>query len=190
MDAAFDFDLIVEEYQGRVIRYLAGLLGDAALARDLTQETFLRVHKGLEALRSPGGRTALDLPDRLQPRPGLPPEPDLPPGSANRFSRGRAARWPGHGTVTFERRAVSGGPPRAGRDGRVSPALHPPASRSLPSLPDLEGSGGAGGGGRGRDPRLLRRGGEGTDSPRPEKAPRAASTGVSLLSGRARRPQL
>src|SRR3990170_1016436 len=58
MDGTFDFDLIVEEYQGRVIRYLAGLLGDAALARDLTQEAFLRVHQGLEDLRSAKARTA------------------------------------------------------------------------------------------------------------------------------------
>jgi len=58
MDGTFDFDLIVEEYQGRVIRYLDGLLGDAVLAHDLTQETFLRVHKGLEELRSQKARTA------------------------------------------------------------------------------------------------------------------------------------
>ena len=58
MGAPFDFDLIVEEYQGRVIRHLAGLLGDPALARDLAQETFLRVHNGLKALRSPEARTA------------------------------------------------------------------------------------------------------------------------------------
>lgn len=58
MESTLEFDLIVEEYQGRVIRYLAGLLGDAALAHDLTQETFLRVHKGLEELRSEEARTA------------------------------------------------------------------------------------------------------------------------------------
>ena len=58
MESTLDFGQIVQEYEGRVVRYLASLLGDAALARDLTQETFLRVHKGLEDLRSPEARTA------------------------------------------------------------------------------------------------------------------------------------
>ncbi len=58
MESTLDFDLIVEEYQGRVIRYLASLLGNAALAHDLTQETFLKVHKGLEELRSQEAQTA------------------------------------------------------------------------------------------------------------------------------------
>lgn len=57
MDPTFDFAQIVEEYEGRVVRYLASLLDDAALARDLAQETFLRVHRGLEELRSPEART-------------------------------------------------------------------------------------------------------------------------------------
>lgn len=58
MDAALDFDRIVEEYEGRIVRYLTGFLGDAALAQDLTQETFLRAHKANEQLRNPGARTA------------------------------------------------------------------------------------------------------------------------------------
>lgn len=58
MESTLDFGQIVQEYEGRVVRYLASLLGDAALARDLTQETFLRVHKGLEDLRSAEARTA------------------------------------------------------------------------------------------------------------------------------------
>jgi len=58
MDAALDFDRIVEEYEGRIVRYLTGFLGDAALAQDLTQETFLRAHKANEQLRNPRARTA------------------------------------------------------------------------------------------------------------------------------------
>jgi RNA polymerase sigma-70 factor, ECF subfamily len=58
MKSTLDFGPIVEEHEERVGRYLTGLLGDAALARDLTQETFLRIHRGLEELRSPEARTA------------------------------------------------------------------------------------------------------------------------------------
>jgi RNA polymerase sigma-70 factor (ECF subfamily) len=58
MDHALVFDRIVAEHEGRIVRYLSSLLGDAAAARDLTQETFLRVHKGLEQLRSQETRTA------------------------------------------------------------------------------------------------------------------------------------
>jgi RNA polymerase sigma-70 factor (ECF subfamily) len=58
MDAVLDFNRIVTEYERRIVRYLASLLGDAALAQDLAQETFLRVHRGLEQLRSPKARTA------------------------------------------------------------------------------------------------------------------------------------
>lgn len=58
MDSALDFDRIVAEHEGRIVRYLSSLLGDSALARDLAQETFLRVHKGLEQLRGSEARTA------------------------------------------------------------------------------------------------------------------------------------
>lgn len=58
MAPALDFNRLVEEYEGRILRYLANLLGDPAVAQDLTQETFLRVHKSLEQLRSPEARTA------------------------------------------------------------------------------------------------------------------------------------
>lgn len=58
MDHALDFDRIVAEHEGRIVRYLTGFLGDAALAQDLTQETFLRAHKANEQLRDPGARTA------------------------------------------------------------------------------------------------------------------------------------
>src|SRR3989304_6234963 len=58
MDVALDFTQVVREYEERIVRYLSSLLGDGALAQDLTQETFLRVHKGLDRLRSPEARTA------------------------------------------------------------------------------------------------------------------------------------
>ena len=58
MDVALDFNQVVREYEERIVRYLSSLLGDAALAQDLTQETFLRIHKGLDHLRSPEARTA------------------------------------------------------------------------------------------------------------------------------------
>lgn len=57
MVSTLAFEQVVEEYEGRVIRYLTGFLGDGALAYDLAQETFLRVHKSLEELRSPEART-------------------------------------------------------------------------------------------------------------------------------------
>ena len=53
-----DVSEIVAQYEARIARYLASFLGDAALAQDLTQETFLRVHKSLDQLRSPEARTA------------------------------------------------------------------------------------------------------------------------------------
>ena len=43
------FDLIVREYQPRLYRFLFGLLGDAELARDLTQDTFLAAYRALPA---------------------------------------------------------------------------------------------------------------------------------------------
>lgn len=58
MDPALDLDRIVSEYEGRIVRYLTSLLGDPAFARDLTQETFLRVHRGLQEVRSPEALTA------------------------------------------------------------------------------------------------------------------------------------
>jgi len=58
MTAIPDFNRIVAEYEGRIARYLTGLLGDPALAQDLTQETFLRVHNNLERLETPQALTA------------------------------------------------------------------------------------------------------------------------------------
>ena len=41
------FDLLVERYQDRVYGIIARLISDAELARDLTQDTFLKAYKGL-----------------------------------------------------------------------------------------------------------------------------------------------
>lgn len=43
------FEAIVEEYQPRLYRFLYGLVGDAELARDLTQDTFLAAYRALPA---------------------------------------------------------------------------------------------------------------------------------------------
>lgn len=45
------FEHIVQDYRERVVRYLAGILDDAALAHDLAQETFIRVHQSMDGLR-------------------------------------------------------------------------------------------------------------------------------------------
>lgn len=42
------FEHLVRSYQAPVWRYLRRFLGDAALAEDVTQETFVRVHRRLE----------------------------------------------------------------------------------------------------------------------------------------------
>jgi RNA polymerase sigma-70 factor (ECF subfamily) len=41
------FDLIVREFQPRLYRFLFGMVGDAELARDLTQDTFLAAYRAL-----------------------------------------------------------------------------------------------------------------------------------------------
>lgn len=46
------FARIVRQMQGRVWRYIVLLVRDRALAEDLTQEVFVRVHRNLETLRS------------------------------------------------------------------------------------------------------------------------------------------
>ena len=43
------FEVIVREFQPRLYRFLYGLLGDAELARDLTQDTFLAAFRALPA---------------------------------------------------------------------------------------------------------------------------------------------
>lgn len=41
------FDLIVREFQPRLYRFLFGMVGDAEVARDLTQDTFLAAYRAL-----------------------------------------------------------------------------------------------------------------------------------------------
>ncbi len=45
------FEELVRAYQAHVWRFLRHLLGDAALAEDVTQETFVRVYRKLETFR-------------------------------------------------------------------------------------------------------------------------------------------
>jgi RNA polymerase sigma-70 factor (ECF subfamily) len=56
--AVIDFDQIVREYRDRVVRYLATILDDAALAHDLAQETFIRVHNSMDGLRDAEARAS------------------------------------------------------------------------------------------------------------------------------------
>ena len=51
MDPGLDFNRIVSEYEGRIVRYLASLLEDPVLARDLAQEAFLRAYRGLDGFK-------------------------------------------------------------------------------------------------------------------------------------------
>lgn len=46
-DAAVAFESIVTTYEAPISRYLYGMTGDAELARDLTQETFLSAYRAL-----------------------------------------------------------------------------------------------------------------------------------------------
>jgi RNA polymerase sigma-70 factor (ECF subfamily) len=48
------FETLVGQYQAPLFRYLRGFVGDAELARDLVQETFLRAYKSLGSLEDPG----------------------------------------------------------------------------------------------------------------------------------------
>ena len=41
------FEVIVREYQPRLYRFLFGMVGDAEVARDLTQDTFLAAYRAL-----------------------------------------------------------------------------------------------------------------------------------------------
>lgn len=47
------FETLVREMQGPVWRYILHLCGDAALAEDIAQEVFIRVHRRLHTLQSP-----------------------------------------------------------------------------------------------------------------------------------------
>ncbi len=45
------FEIIVREYQPRLYRFLFGLIGEAEVARDLTQDTFLAAYRALPETR-------------------------------------------------------------------------------------------------------------------------------------------
>lgn len=45
---------LFEAHRDRIYRYILHLVHNAAEADDLTQETFLRAHRGRESLRDPG----------------------------------------------------------------------------------------------------------------------------------------
>jgi len=45
------FDMIVREYQPRLYRFLFGMVGEAEVARDLTQDTFLAAYRALPSTR-------------------------------------------------------------------------------------------------------------------------------------------
>lgn len=47
------FERLVRAMQGRVWRYIVQLVGDHALAEDVSQEVFLRMHRKLHTLRDP-----------------------------------------------------------------------------------------------------------------------------------------
>lgn len=47
------FERIVRQMQGPVWRYVVHLVGDHALAEDISQEVFLRVHRKLHTLKDP-----------------------------------------------------------------------------------------------------------------------------------------
>lgn len=49
-----DYRFLVERYQGPVFGYLSGLLGDATLAQDAAQESFVRGYFALAKLKKPG----------------------------------------------------------------------------------------------------------------------------------------
>jgi RNA polymerase sigma factor (sigma-70 family) len=46
------FTVVVERYQGRIARYLRRLVGDKAVAEDLTQETFLSAYSAIRKTNS------------------------------------------------------------------------------------------------------------------------------------------
>lgn len=52
-----DFESIAGDYAARVRRYVAGLLGDAGQAEDVTQEVLARVQRGWATVRAPEART-------------------------------------------------------------------------------------------------------------------------------------
>lgn len=47
------FETLVRSYQGRVWRYVLHIVSDRELAEDVTQDTFVRVHRKLHTLQDP-----------------------------------------------------------------------------------------------------------------------------------------
>src|ERR1700753_3015789 len=45
------FRLIFDRYSRPVLRFIFDMVGERSLAKDLTQETFVRAYRGLEGLR-------------------------------------------------------------------------------------------------------------------------------------------
>lgn len=54
VSAPLDSGAVADRYRSSIRHYVLRLVGDASLADDLTQETFLRVHQHLEGLKDPG----------------------------------------------------------------------------------------------------------------------------------------
>lgn len=55
---AIDSSTVAVRYRASIYRYILRLVGDAERADDLTQETFLRVHRRLGELKDPGALEA------------------------------------------------------------------------------------------------------------------------------------
>ena len=53
-----DSGAVAERYRALIHRYVSRLAGDAGIADDLTQETFLRAHQHLDRLKDPGALEA------------------------------------------------------------------------------------------------------------------------------------
>ncbi len=126
------FERLVRCYQAHVWRFLRHLLGDAALAEDVTQETFLRLYQRLPTFAA-APVLLLAVPDRPQRRVDAlraarrrdrllaalpPPRPGRPPTPGSRRWRPWPASAPGRaGTLADCRR---GGRRRPGRAAEVA----------------------------------------------------------------------
>lgn len=97
------WEVLVRRYQSRVLAVADAYVGDREEARDLAQETFLRVWRNLEACREPERFEAWLLRiarnaslDALRRRQARPPRQDLPVESAHALADpapGAEARW-------------------------------------------------------------------------------------------------
>lgn len=55
--AEFSLSKVFEQYRDRIHRYILRTVRDPAQAEDLTQETFLRVHRKVGTLKEPNALT-------------------------------------------------------------------------------------------------------------------------------------